>query len=217
MLVLDSLRAISYGRAMPHFNLELELAPARVCGVDEAGRGPWAGPVVAAAVIFEPHIKVPRGLNDSKKLDRQKREELYGKLLERQVLHGVGIASHEEIDALNIWQATQLAMCRAIAALPHAPDFALVDGKLKPKGFPCDSRPIIGGDGISFSIAAASIFAKVTRDRLMEACAREYPHYGFERHAGYGTKQHQDALAAHGPCPIHRRSYAPIRTLLEAA
>ncbi len=200
---------------MPHLALELEYAPARICGVDEAGRGPWAGPVVAAAVMFQAADAIPDGLNDSKKLSRNAREKLFIQLTNGGIAYGVGIATAEEIDALNIWGATQLAMRRAVAALPIAPEFALVDGNLKPAGFPCEARPIIGGDGISLSIAAASILAKVTRDRMMDDYAREYPHYGFERHAGYGTKQHQEALAAHGPCPIHRRSYAPIRALLE--
>ncbi len=199
---------------MPHLDLESALAPARVCGVDEAGRGPWAGPVVAAAVLFTPGDAIPAGLNDSKKLSRHAREALFSALTEARIAHGIGLASVEEIDTLNIWQATQLAMRRAIAALPTPPTFALVDGKINPSDLPCPSRPIIGGDGISLSIAAASIFAKVTRDRLMEAYARDYPHYGFERHAGYGTAHHQRALAEHGICPLHRTSYAPIRALL---
>jgi ribonuclease HII len=136
-------------------------------------------------------------------------------LLGAGIAHGVGIASAEEIDTLNIWGATQLAMQRAITMLPTAPAFALVDGKIAPKGLPCPCRPIIGGDGISLSIAAASIIAKVTRDHLMETYGNQYPAYGFEKHAGYGTVQHQEALAAHGPCAIHRRSFAPIRALLE--
>lgn len=200
---------------MPHLNLELKLAPARVCGVDEAGRGPWAGPVVAAAVIFREAAEAPAGLNDSKKLSRSAREKLFTQLLATQVIHGIGIATAEEIDQINIWGATQLAMRRAVAALAIMPDIALIDGKLKPKDFPCDTHPIIGGDGISLSIAAASILAKVTRDRLMDDYARQYPEYGFDRHAGYGTPHHQQALAAHGPCAIHRRSFAPIRALLE--
>ena len=199
---------------MPHFNLELELSPLRVCGVDEAGRGPWAGPLVASALIFPNEKAIPQGLNDSKKLSRTAREKLYEALTASDAQYGIGIATPEEIDSLNIWGATQLAMRRAIAALPIAPEFALVDGKIKPSGFPCESRPIIGGDGISLSIAAASILAKVTRDRMMDAFAHEYPAYGFDKHAGYGTKQHQEALATHGVCPIHRTSYAPIRALL---
>ncbi len=200
---------------MPHFDHELALAPARVCGVDEAGRGPWAGPVVAASVMFRANDAIPKGLNDSKKLSRAAREKLFAQLLAGNICHGIGVASAEEIDALNIWGATQLAMRRAVDAMPEAPAFALIDGKVNPKDFPCPTRPIIGGDGISLSIAAASIFAKVTRDRMMDDYAKQYPHYGFERHAGYGTKRHQEALAAHGICPIHRTSYAPIRALLE--
>lgn len=200
---------------MPHFDLESNYAPARVCGVDEAGRGPWAGPVVAAAVMFQTTNDIPLGLNDSKKLSRSAREQLYAQLMRAGIAHGVGIASAQEIDTLNIWGATQLAMRRAVAALPVAPEIALVDGKLHPKPFACKTHPIIGGDGISLSIAAASILAKVTRDRLMDELSQHYPEYGFARHAGYGTAFHREALAAHGPCPEHRRSYAPIRALLE--
>ena len=202
---------------MPHFKLELKHAPARVCGVDEAGRGPWAGPVVAAALIFQPHDTRPRGLNDSKKLNRDAREEIFTKLIARNIVHAIGIASVEEIDTLNIWGATQLAMRRAVIALSIQPEIALVDGNLKPKDMPCAAQPVINGDAISYSIAAASIIAKVTRDRLMAEHATTYPHYGFERHVGYGTAWHQEALATHGPCPLHRRSFAPIRLLLEQA
>lgn len=201
---------------MPHFEIEHSLGPTRICGVDEAGRGPWAGPVVAAAAMFRAGDAVPAGLNDSKKLSKRARENLFVQLSESGIPHGIGIASAQEIDQLNIWQATQLAMRRAVSAMPEAPEFALIDGNLKPTGFLCPTRPVIGGDGISLSIAAASIFAKVTRDRIMEEYAHEYPHYGFERHAGYGTKQHQEALASLGPCPIHRVSYAPIRAILQA-
>lgn len=201
---------------MPTLALELEYAPARVCGVDEAGRGPWAGPVVAAAVMFAAEATIPTGINDSKRLTRIAREALFAQLMnDTLIIHGIGIATHEEIDLLNIWGATQLAMRRAVAALSTAPDMALVDGKLKPANLGCNARPVIGGDSVSLSIAAASILAKVTRDRLMAEYAREFPHYGFERHAGYGTRQHQEALAIHGACPIHRRNYAPIRALLE--
>lgn len=202
---------------MPDFSLERELAPRRVCGIDEAGRGPWAGPVVAAAVIFEHYELAPDCINDSKQLTRPAREAAYDWLLQAPIVYGIGIASVEEIDQLNIWQATQLAMRRALDALSHAAEFALVDGKVAPKNFPCPLKPVIAGDEFSYSIAAASIFAKVTRDRLMESYAREYPHYGFERHVGYGTKQHQAALATHGVCPLHRRSYAPIRAILEGS
>lgn len=202
---------------MPHFELEMHYAPARVCGVDEAGRGPWAGPVVAAAVLFQTRDEIPDGLNDSKKLSRRAREQLFAQLMQATIAHGIGIASAQEIDTLNIWGATQLAMRRAVNALPLAPEIALVDGKLNPKPFACRTHPVVGGDGISLSIAAASILAKVTRDRLMDDLARLYPAYGFARHAGYGTAFHREALATHGPCPEHRRSYAPIRALLEAA
>lgn len=200
---------------MPHFEIETSLAPARICGVDEAGRGPWAGPVVAAAAMFQSAHEIPCGLNDSKQLSRRARDQLFAQLMQANIAHGIGMATAEEIDTLNIWGATQLAMRRAVAALPFAPEIALVDGKIHPKPFACTTRAIIGGDGISLSIAAASIIAKVTRDGLMDELARNYPVYGFERHAGYGTKQHREALAIHGPCPIHRRSYAPIRALLE--
>lgn len=201
---------------MPHYDIEASLNCARICGVDEAGRGPWAGPVVAASVMFLDRTDIPAGLNDSKKLSKTARDNLHQLLVDSGAIYGVGTATSAEIDQLNIWQATQLAMRRAVDAMAQAPEFALIDGNLSPKSFPCPVRPVIGGDGISLSIAAASVLAKVTRDRMMEQYAREYPQYGFERHAGYGTKQHQQALAAHGPCPIHRVSYAPIRAILEA-
>jgi ribonuclease HII len=201
---------------MPDFSIEMEQSFARICGVDEAGRGPWAGPVVAASVMFQASDASPHGLNDSKKLSRTAREQLFEQLMATNIVYGIGIAPAEEIDHLNIWGATQLAMRRAVAAMPIAPEFALIDGKVNPKDFPCPTRAIVGGDGISLSIAAASILAKVTRDRLMDDYAKHYPHYGFERHAGYGTKRHQEALAEHGTCPIHRKSYAPIRALLTA-
>ncbi len=205
----------AYGWVMPHFDLETEHAPARVCGVDEAGRGPWAGPVVAACVMFAAPTQIPNGLNDSKKLKPASRDALYEALTQCGASYGIGQASAEEIDRLNIWQATQLAMRRAVEAMGVMPEFALIDGKLIPKPFPCLARAVIGGDGISLSIAAASILAKVTRDRMMAEYAQTYPEYGFERHAGYGTEYHQQALATHGICPIHRRSYAPIRAILE--
>lgn len=203
---------------MPHFLYESECPVNLVCGVDEAGRGPWAGPVVASAVVFYDRSACPKGLNDSKKLTQARRSALYLELTDKPnaIATGVGLASAEEIDHLNIWQATALAMRRAVEALPQLPQFALIDGKLHPTPFPCPTRAIIGGDGMSLSIAAASIIAKVTRDQLMTDYAQQYPHYGFDRHAGYGTAAHQEALARHGPCPIHRRSFKPIRAL-EAA
>ncbi|MFN7184916.1 MAG: ribonuclease HII [Alphaproteobacteria bacterium] len=196
------------------FTLELAARLAPVCGVDEAGRGPWAGPVVAAAVIFSDYVPI-EGLNDSKQVAASRRIILYEQIM-AQCSVGVGQVSAEEIDRMNIWRATELAMQRAVAALPVAAAFALIDGNRIPACLPCPSSAIIRGDSISPSIAAASIIAKVTRDQIMTDYARHYPHYGFERHAGYGTAQHQAALAAHGICPIHRRSFAPIRALLEA-
>ena len=184
-----------------------------IAGVDEAGCGPLAGPVVAAAAIL--NIKsIPEGINDCKKLQRGERERLFGEIMVHAHI-GVGIASVGEIDTLNIWGATKLAMLRAVQALTIQPDMALVDGKRKPE-LPCSITTIIGGDGKSLSIAAASIIAKVTRDRIMRALAEECPHYGWERNAGYGTAQHYEALAAHGVTHHHRKSYAPIRGMLEA-
>lgn len=200
---------------MPSFALESAHHPRRVCGVDEAGRGPWAGPVVAGAVIF-PTQRALRGVNDSKKLTHADREALFPRIHER-CLVGIGIASVEEIEALNIWGATSLAMRRAVLALPFPAELALIDGKVHPKDFPCPTQTVVGGDSISHSIAAASIIAKVTRDRIMREHALFYPQYGFERHQGYGTQHHQTALKEHGPCPLHRRGFAPIRALLENA
>lgn len=199
----------------PNFSFERAAAPAtRIAGIDEAGRGPWAGPVVAAAVIL-PCRKLPRGIDDSKCVKPERREALYLSIYEIAEV-GVGEASVEEIDALNILGATMLAMQRALAALPNAPDYALVDGNRLPP-LPCPAKAIVEGDARSLSIAAASIIAKVTRDRIMRRLAEEFPHYGFERHAGYGTKIHQDALRTHGVTPHHRKSFAPIRALLERA
>ncbi len=198
---------------MPSFRLESTYHPLRVCGVDEAGRGPWAGPVVASAVIFHA-ARAIRGVNDSKQLTHTDREALFPRIHERCHV-GVGIASVEEIEALNIWGATSLAMRRAVLALPLPAEIALVDGKVHPKEFPCETHAVIGGDAISHSIAAASIIAKVTRDRIMREQALLYPQYGFERHQGYGTKLHQEALREHGICPLHRRAFRPIRELLE--
>lgn len=199
---------------MPHYEVELSYRGLRhVCGVDEAGRGPWAGPVVAAAVMFDHAAPIPPGINDSKKLTHTQRESLFAHIHQRAVV-GVGVAQVEEIDRLNIWGATALAMRRAVLAMPQWPELALVDGKLTPPHLLCEARPIVKGDAVSYSIAAASIIAKVTRDRLMRELAASYPAYGFETHAGYGTPQHQRALAEHGPCPAHRHSFAPIKTLL---
>lgn len=201
---------------MPDFSYEFAHHPARVCGVDEAGRGPWAGPVVAAAVYFADHHAIPNGLNDSKQVKPAQRDALFDAICAT-AIYGVGIATAEEIDRLNIWGATSLAMRRAVAGLSVPPELALIDGKLVPKDFPCRGLAIVKGDSLSLSIAAASILAKVTRDRMMDAFAEEFPGYGFERHKGYGTAQHQQALQRQGVSRIHRRSFAPIRVLLEQA
>lgn len=176
-----------------------------VCGVDEAGRGPLAGPVCAAAVILPPHIEIP-GLNDSKKLTDKRRRELYPLIKEQAIAYGIAFASHEEIDEINILQATYLAMERALAQLNVKPDIALIDGN-RAKDFGLPVKTVVHGDSLSASIAAASVLAKVTRDDLMLTLAEEYPQYGFEIHKGYGTKAHYEALTAHGPSPVHRMSF----------
>ncbi len=200
---------------MPHFKLEAAHHPLRVCGVDEAGRGPLAGPVVAAAVSFH-QPKAIRGVDDSKALTHAIREKLFTRIQERAFV-GIGVASVEEIEEFNIWGATTIAMRRACLAMNMPMDVALIDGKIHPRQFPCKTQTIIGGDAISHSIAAASIIAKVTRDRIMRDLAVFYPEYGFEKHAGYGTKQHQQALREHGVTPHHRRSFGMVRELVAAA
>ena len=201
---------------MPDFSLESAYpVTALIAGVDEAGRGPWAGPVVAAAVIFPARTAIPDGINDSKKIKPSIRERLFDAIMV-QGLVGVGEASVAEIDTLNIWGATQAAMRRAIESLPYLPDAALIDGKLIPKNFPCPAQAVVKGDSVSLSIAAASIIAKVTRDRIMHALAAQYPQYGFERHAGYGTEFHLNAIRTHGPCPAHRTSW-PLHKVMTAA
>lgn len=205
-------------RPLPTLTLETLAAEAMggpVCGVDEAGRGPWAGPVSAAAVILNPH-DLPEGVDDSKALTALRRETLEGEIKARALAWGVGFASVEEIAELNILQATGLAMCRAIEALAVQPAAALVDGNYRFK-LPCDVRTVVGGDGLSLSIAAASILAKTARDRLMIELDGVYPGYGFASHKGYNAPVHQAALKAMGPCPAHRRSWSPIRALLEEA
>ncbi len=183
-----------------------------VCGVDEVGRGPWAGPVVAAAVVLDV-TAIPAGLDDSKRLSAARREELHAELT-RSARWGVGLASVAEIDTLNILQASFLAMRRALAALGEPPAVALIDGKHLPPGLPCEGRAIIGGDGIALSIAAASVIAKVTRDRMMVELARDFPGYAWEKNMGYGTKAHQNGLARLGITPHHRRSFRPIHNML---
>ena len=178
---------------------------ALICGVDEAGRGPLAGPVCAAAVILPPDAELP-GLNDSKKLSEKKRELLFPLIQEQAVAWSVAFASVEEIEELNILRATFLAMNRAIAGLDPKPDLALIDGNQN-REIAMPSRTVIHGDARCACIAAASILAKVSRDRLMKELALKYPQYGFEKHKGYGTKAHYAALREYGPCPIHRRSF----------
>ena len=176
-----------------------------ICGVDEAGRGPLAGPVCAAAVILPPHLEIP-GLDDSKKLSDKRRRELFPIIKVQAIAYGIGLASHEEIDEINILQATFLAMKRALAQLEGKADFALIDGN-RETDFGIPVQTVVKGDSRSANIAAASVLAKVTRDDIMDAMAEEYPQYGFEIHKGYGTKAHYAALTAHGPSPIHRMSF----------
>lgn len=176
-----------------------------LCGVDEAGRGPLAGPVCAAAVILPRGLEIP-GLDDSKKLTAKKREELFDRIRAEALSYGIAFASVEEIEQLNILEATFLAMNRAIAQLSPQPELALIDGN-RDKGIAVASRCIVKGDARCADIAAASILAKVSRDRLMLELAGQYPQYHFERHKGYGTKQHYEALRTHGPSPVHRMSF----------
>ena len=176
-----------------------------ICGVDEAGRGPLAGPVCAAAVIL-PQGEIIPGLNDSKKLTDKKRRELFPVIKEKAIAYGIAFASEAEIDEINILQATFLAMQRAIDQLGVKPDLALIDGN-REKNFGLPVKTIVKGDSLSLNIAAASILAKVTRDDLMVELAETYPEYGFEIHKGYGTKAHYEALRAHGPSPIHRMTF----------
>jgi len=200
---------------MPHYIFEarvLKTMAGPVAGVDEAGRGPLAGPVVAAAVILE-RKRIPKGLNDSKQLDAETREELYELIMARALAVGVGEASVDEIDLINIRQATHQAMARAVRALSLVPMFALVDGNDAP-ALPCPCDTIIDGDARSVSIAAASIVAKVTRDRMMAALHAQHPNYGWLTNKGYSTPEHIEALNRHGPCLHHRRSFAPVHHLL---
>jgi ribonuclease HII len=199
----------------PDYSLE-SAGPHPVCGIDEVGRGPLAGPVVAAAVILDP-AAVPDGLNDSKLLTRERREVLAAEIRLTSCV-GVGVASVAEIEAMNILQASFLAMRRAAAGLARRPSLALVDGHLPPPGLPCPCRPVIGGDGLALSIAAASIVAKVTRDAMMIALSRQFPGYGWETNMGYGTEGHLQGLRVWGVSPHHRRSFKPIYEMLcEAA
>ena len=195
----------------PHFLLAKDcLGP--VCGVADAGRGPWAGPVYAGAVILGPK-KTIRGLNDSKKLNAKTREALEFEIKKKAVAWGVGFATVEEIAQLNILHATGLAMCRAIEAMDVKPTVALVDGNYR-FPLPCDVKTVVGGDATSKSIAAASILAKVARDRVMIAMDEVWPGYGFASHKGYRARVHADGLLQLGPCPEHRRAWGPVKLAL---
>lgn len=184
----------------------------RIAGVDEVGRGPYAGPVTAAAVVLD-LSRIPEGLNDSKKLTARRREALAEAIYDSAEV-SIAEASVEEIDRLNILAASHLAMCRAIAGLGTLPDLALIDGNRLPADLPCAGQTVIRGDALSVSIAAASIVAKIGRDARMAALAQQHPGYGWDRNAGYGTKEHQNALLDLGVTPHHRRSFAPIRKIL---
>jgi len=203
-------------KPVPTFLIEADfyqqgLSP--VCGIDEAGRGPWSGPVVAAAVILDVD-NIPDGINDSKKLIPAQRNEIFNAI--KHTSHvGIGIVGVSDIDRLNILQATFLAMRKAVANLKIAPAVALIDGTGKP-ALNCEMQTLIKGDQRSVSIAAASIIAKVTRDRIMENLALQFPHYGWERNKGYGTKAHRAGLASHGVTKHHRTSFKPIQALLQA-
>jgi ribonuclease HII len=202
---------------MPSFRFELR-CEGRVAGIDEAGRGPLAGPVYAAAAVIDrtrAARKLLRMIDDSKKLTLEQREEAYEAMIASGVVQfAVAEASVEEIDRINILQATYLAMRRAVQALVEQPEVVLVDGNRAPPQLGCRAETIVGGDAHSYSIAAASIFAKVTRDRYMHALALTYPGYGWETNRGYGSQQHLEALSLLGPTPHHRRSFAPVTRLV---
>ncbi len=183
-------------------------------GVDEAGRGPLAGPVAVAAVVFDPARTRINGLDDSKQLTAARRETLYARIVERALAWQVVLIEAEEIDRLNIYQATMLGMRRAVEGVAHVAGFARIDGNRVPKGLPCAAEALVGGDARDRAIMAASIMAKVTRDRIMQRLHDEHPHYGFDLHKGYATPAHLAALAAHGPCIHHRHSFAPVRMAL---
>ena len=186
-----------------------------VAGVDEAGRGPLAGPVAVAAVVFDPARPRINGLDDSKQLNAARREALYSRIVERALAWRVVLVEVDEIDRLNIYQATMLGMRLAVEGVAHVAGLARIDGNALPKGLPCRAEALIGGDRLDRSIMAASILAKVTRDRLMVAMHEEFPAYGFAIHKGYATPSHLAALAEHGPCPQHRRSFAPVMRTLD--
>jgi len=185
-----------------------------IAGVDEAGRGPLAGPVVAGAVALREDAKI-EGLTDSKQLTEKKRNELYGVIRESAVSFCVAHVSHEVIDQINILQATLRAMLKAVEGLDPEPDFVLIDGMQTIINWPGPQKAVVKGDSLSLSIAAGSVLAKVTRDAMMAEYSRQYPEYGFERHKGYGSAYHREAIAKHGPCPIHRKTFRGVREFTE--
>lgn len=191
-------------------------APRLVAGVDEAGRGPLAGPVAVAAVVFDPERPRINGLDDSKALTALRRDQLYDRIIERALAYKIVMVDVAEIDSLNIFQATMQGMRLAVEGVAHVAQFARIDGNKIPKGLPCPAEALVGGDAIDRSIMAASILAKVSRDRFMLELHQQHPEYGFDQHKGYGTSLHMAALRAHGPCPQHRRSFAPVRASLDA-
>lgn len=203
------------GDSLPNYRLETALIARgvlRVAGVDEVGRGPLCGPVTAAAVILDAR-RIPEGLNDSKKLTAARREELALRLMDCAIVC-VAHASVEEIDTHNILRASHIAMCRAVAGLTGGCDHALIDGNMRPRDLTLPSDTVIGGDAISLSIAAASIVAKVARDRIMVDLAQQHPGYGWEKNAGYSTAAHLEALRRLGPTPHHRKSFKPVHNIL---
>lgn len=200
---------------MPDYLIEKEIIESGkkiVAGVDEAGRGPLAGPVCAAAVILPVDLEI-EGLNDSKKLSEKKREKLYDIIIDKAVAYDIQLVDNEIIDEINILQATMLAMTNAVNSLSVKPDFVIIDGNRLPEQLEIPAKAVVKGDAKSMSIAAASILAKVTRDRLMLELAKEYPEYEFERHKGYGTKLHCEKLREFGPCKIHRKTF--IKKILD--
>lgn len=198
---------------MPDFQFEDKYKEKIIAGIDEAGRGPWAGPVVAAAAIFKDRSNIPDGLNDSKKLSAKKREAIFSQLIEI-CDFGIGIINQQMIDEINILQATKLAMKTAVNNLYSKPDVILIDGNQNIDITGVKSETIIKGDSLSLSIAAASIIAKVSRDKIMKELDEKFPHYGWASNSGYGTKQHSEALEKHGVTEHHRKSFAPIKKLL---
>lgn len=215
---MDSLPANAAPSSRPSLRVE-EAASARsifIAGVDEAGRGPLAGPLAVAAVILDPARPIV-GLNDSKQLSEAKREALYPLIIERALAYCIVLIERDEIDRLNIFQATMAGMSRAVAGLVPVAHEALIDGNQLPKDLPCPGRAIVGGDALEPAISAASILAKVSRDRVMVTLDGVHPGYGFAMHKGYATPAHLAALQQLGPCAQHRRSFAPVRLLLDQA